>query len=290
MNVLERVLDFASEAQLDRKSCLVTFGGGVMTDLGGLAASLFKRGIDVVHAPTTLLSQVDASVGGKTAINLAAGKNLAGTFHQPRAVFCDTDTLTTLTDADWLSGLGEIVKTAWIGGIESLNLLEESAAQLTAKDAGTVASLVAECIWIKARVVAEDPREQGARRALNLGHTFAHAIEKAAGYGTLPHGVAVACGLGLAFALSDEIGHLANATDRERVERLLAALGLPRTLAELRERFDVTLRADELLPAFAHDKKGSVGKPEFVLPTRPGELELAVRLEDGVLAAFLAKR
>jgi 3-dehydroquinate synthase len=289
LRVLERVLDFASGAGLDRNSCLVTFGGGVMTDLGGLAASLFKRGIAVLHAPTTLLAQVDASVGGKTAVNLAAGKNLAGTFHQPRGVYCDTDTLSTLSDEDWLSGLGEVAKSAWIGGPDSLALLEGNAAGMVAREADAIAALVSECIWIKARVVAEDPLEKGARRALNLGHTFAHAIEKAAGYGTVPHGVAVACGLALAFELSRETGHLADESDAARITKLLAALQLPASLAELRARYDVTLTAEELLPALAHDKKGAVGKPEFVLPTRPGELELAVRLQDGVLEAFLGR-
>jgi len=288
--VLEQVLDRLADARLDRTSCLLTFGGGVLTDLGGLAASLFKRGIDVVHAPTTLLAQVDASVGGKTAVNLGAGKNLAGTFHQPKAVFCDTQVLNTLNENEWRSGLGEVVKSAWIGGDDSFRLIEEAVDALGQREADAVGTIVAECVWIKARVVAEDPLEQGARRALNLGHTFGHAIEKVSGFGRVPHGVAVAVGIVLAFEMSQELGHLRDEGQTERVRALLRRLGIPTSLNKLRSESRCVLAANELINGLAHDKKGAVGRAEFVLPRAPGELELSVLPPDGFVESFFAAR
>lgn len=286
---LGEVLDFLAEAELDRSSCLVTLGGGVAGDLGGLAASLFKRGIAVVHAPTTLLAQVDASVGGKTAINLAAGKNLAGTFHQPRAVFADTETLATLPEDELRSGFGEVVKTALVEGEPLLALVEESAGALVARDPDALERVVAACVRAKARVVADDPRESGPRRALNLGHTFAHGIESVAGYGTVPHGVAVAAGIGLALAAATTLGILADDTLEERTGRLLEALGLPRDLAALRASSGLALPAADVGHAMGHDKKGRVGVPELVLPARAGAIELGIRVDPAMLSELLGR-
>jgi len=161
---LEQVATFLAAEGLDRRSRLFTLGGGTLLDLGGLAASLFKRGIDVVHLPTTLLAQVDAAVGGKTAINLAAGKNLVGTFHQPRAVLADTDVLATLDGADWRSGLGECVKTALIAGEAELARLEALAPALAAREPDATREVVASCVRTKAGIVAADPTERGPRR------------------------------------------------------------------------------------------------------------------------------
>lgn len=285
---LGEVLEFLAQAGLSRRSTLVTFGGGVIGDLGGLAASLFKRGISVVHCPTTLLAQVDASVGGKTAINLASGKNLAGTFHQPRAVFADTEVLATLPEDERTSGLGEVLKTALIGGPDELATLETQAASLVAGDPAATADVVQACVSVKARVVAEDPLEAGPRRALNLGHTFAHAIEHAAGYGSLPHGVAVAVGITLALQASARLGLLADEGLEARVATLSERLGLPAGLAVLRETRGVELPAEALLAGLAQDKKGRVGSPEFVLPRRAGELELSVVIDEALLGELLA--
>lgn len=285
---LGQVLDSLAGAGLSRRSCLVTLGGGVIADLGGLAASLYKRGIAVVHAPTTLLAQVDASVGGKTAINLAAGKNLAGSFHQPRAVFADTATLASLDEADWLSGLGEAVKTALIGGEELLGVIESKAEALLARDAAALARLVAACVAVKAGVVAGDPTELGPRRALNLGHTFAHAIEHAAGYGRIPHGVAVATGIGLALDASLALERLEEPDLAARVRALLERLGLPADLASLRARYQVDLERGALVEGLTHDKKGRVGRAQLVLLRRPGELELGVEADDALLRELLA--
>ena len=190
MDGLAEVLDFCAAAGLSRGSLLIAYGGGTVGDLGGLAASLFKRGVDVLQVPTTLLAQVDASVGGKTAINLRAREELAGSFHQPAGVLCDTALLATLSDADFASGLGEVIKTSIIGGEATLGQIEVLMDALIERDPSALAAVVEACVRVKAQVVVSDP-ERGPRRALNLGHTFAHAIESAAGFGVVPHGVAV---------------------------------------------------------------------------------------------------
>jgi len=285
---LAQVLDFFAAEALDRQSVVVTLGGGTIGDLGGLAASLYKRGIAVVHLPTTLLSQVDAAVGGKTAINLDAGKNLVGTFHQPSAVIADTATLSTLDAVDWRSGLGEVVKTAIIAGEEQLAFLEQSAALLRARDPRAIDEVVALCVRAKAAVVADDATERGPRRSLNLGHTFAHGIEHAASFDAVPHGLAVAVGLRLAVRASARVGLLEAPNLETRLVNLLVQLDLPTSLAELEALSTQDgSAAERVLDGMAHDKKGAVGTPEFVLPLRPGELRLGVPMERADLLEIL---
>lgn len=286
--VLERALEFLAREQLDRSACVVVFGGGAACDLGGLAASLYMRGIGVVHCPTTLLAQVDASVGGKTAINLSTGKNLAGTFHQPRAVFADTSTLETLDEDQLRSGFGEIVKTALICAPSLFERVEASTRALLARDRNVLTELIASCVRVKASVVASDERDFGARKVLNLGHTFGHAIETAAGHGRVPHGVAVAVGVVLALRTSCEIGLANDAKLLERTQALLERLRLPNSLGELRARSRLRLTADELLDAMRSDKKGRRAEPLFVLPRAIGSLELDVRVTRDVLARVCA--
>ena len=285
---LQHVLDFLAGAGLDRDALLVTFGGGVISDLGGLAASLYMRGIAVVHAPTTLLAQADAALGGKTAVNLRAGKNLAGSLHQPRAVLADTSVLATLDVEDLRSGLGEVVKSALLAGETQLARLERDAPRLLARDADALSDAVAASAALKARLVARDVREQGERRALNLGHTFAHAIEHTAGYGRIPHGVAVAAGLGAALNLARALGVLRDAALPERLGRLLASLELPRGLQELRASYGTPLPAADLMRAMRLDKKGRAGRPRFVLAAAAGEPLLDVEVPEAALAALLA--
>jgi 3-dehydroquinate synthase len=285
---LERVLDFMVEAGLERGSTLVALGGGVVGDLGGLAAALFMRGIRCVACPTTLLAQVDASVGGKTAVNLGAGKNLAGVFHPPAAVLADTETLATLDDAELRAGLGEVVKSALVGDGELLAWLADAAAALLARDPGVLAEVVARCVRVKAAICARDEREHGERKHLNLGHTFAHAIEHAAGFGRIPHGVAVATGVVLALRASALAGLLERRELVEEVERLLARLALPASLAELRAAYGVRLAPEELAAGMRHDKKGRAGHPAFVLVRAPGRLAADRALAPDQLAALLA--
>jgi 3-dehydroquinate synthase len=285
---LERVLDFMVESSLDRRSVLVALGGGVVGDLGGLAASLYMRGIACAQAPTTLLAQVDASVGGKTAVNLRAGKNLAGTFHQPVLVVADTDVLATLPDGEFLSGLGEVVKSALIGGEAALAQLESSADAIVARDGDALASIVAACVRTKAAIVARDPHERGERKQLNLGHTFAHGIEHAAGYGRIPHGIAVGVGILLALAASREAGALGEPELLERVRELLSRLRMPTDLATLRKSSSRALAPSEILAGMRHDKKGAAGKPRLVLATKPGRIVADVEVDVAVLERCLA--
>jgi 3-dehydroquinate synthase len=285
LNGLGSVLDFLAEAGLERGSLLITFGGGVVSDLGGLAASLYMRGIAVVHCPTTLLAQVDAALGGKTAVNLRAGKNLAGTFHQPRAVLADTSLLATLSDDEFRSGLGEVVKSALLGAQDLFALLEREHARVRSRDAQVLEQVVAACVRLKAEVVAGDERDEGSRRALNLGHTFAHAIERVAGYGRVPHGVAVAVGLMLALRSAELLDRLEDTGLTARVESLLGRLGLPRSLGALRAASGCALAAEELIAAMQHDKKNRGGSPLFVLPRSLGRTALDVAVPPAILIA-----
>lgn len=284
---LEVVLDAMVAADLDRGATLVALGGGVVGDLGGLAAALFMRGIDWVACPTTLLAMVDASVGGKTAVNLAAGKNLAGSFHQPRAVFADLDTLATLPPEELRSGLGEALKTVYLAGDELLEVYEVSAEACARGDGAALAPIIAACVRKKADLVSADELESGPRRALNLGHTTAHAIEQVAGYGLVRHGVAVAAGIGCALRVSAELGLLTDPALPARHAALTAALGLPADLAALRAETGLELEPAALVDAMRHDKKGSAGTPELVLPVAAGRVELGTPAEPALLKVLV---
>ena len=248
---------------LTRRDAAVALGGGVVGDITGFAAATYMRGIPVVQVATTLLAAVDASVGGKTAVNLPEGKNLAGAFHQPAYVLCDVQTLSTLPAREWVCGLGEVVKTAFITDDESVFWLDTHADEL--RDAGCVhehpalvAEMIARAVVAKADVVAADPLEQtGARAVLNYGHTFAHALEREAGLGTVSHGWAVAQGMRLAAHLSVSLCGLDPSVE-EAQNALLDALGL--TLTELS---GVTV--DGLLSAIQLDKKNTPGEVRMVL-------------------------
>ncbi|MCC6409156.1 MAG: 3-dehydroquinate synthase [Planctomycetes bacterium] len=286
---LERVLETFAQRSLDRSSVVVALGGGSIGDLAGLAASLYMRGIECVQCPTTLLAQVDASVGGKTAINLRAGKNLAGTFHPPSAVFADSSALMTLDDEEFRSGLGEVLKSALLAGEDFTSWLELNAAAFPRRDAEVLAETVARSVRLKAAIVARDPRERGERKALNFGHTFAHAIEHVAGFGRVPHGVAVGVGIALAVRAGASSGiAAAHAAFVERVDRLLAALELDGSLATLRRRYGCELPARELIASMRLDKKGRASEPRFVLLEAPGKVRLDQTLPAEVVERVLA--
>uniref|UniRef100_UPI001575105F 3-dehydroquinate synthase n=1 Tax=Caulobacter sp. S45 TaxID=1641861 RepID=UPI001575105F len=193
--------------KLDRGDRIVAFGGGVVGDLAGFAAAIYKRGVDFIQVPTTLLAQVDSSVGGKTAIDTAAGKNLVGAFHQPCFVLADLDVLATLPGRELRAGYGEVLKYGLLGDAAFFGWLEANGGAVLAGEAGALAHAVARCVEMKAQIVAEDERESGRRALLNLGHTFAHALESETGFGeALLHGEAVAVGCALAFRFSAELG------------------------------------------------------------------------------------
>jgi len=254
---LGRVLDFLAEHRLDRGGALFAVGGGVIGDLGGFAAAVWLRGIDFLQVPTTLLAMVDSSVGGKTGINLAAGKNLAGAFHQPRGVFIATGLLATLPPREFAAGAAEVIKYGLLGDAALFAQLEQ--APLTV-DGADLAAVIRRCCAAKARIVEADEREtakDGGRALLNLGHTFGHAIEQVAGYGRYLHGEAVAIGLCAAARLSQRLGRLAG-PDVARVDAAVAAHGLPVRLRE-------PLPLADLLGAMSRDKKVRGGRSRFIV-------------------------
>jgi 3-dehydroquinate synthase len=264
-----RLWDAFAAAAVDRQTHVVAVGGGVVGDLAGFVAATFARGLPLWHVPTTLVAQVDSSIGGKTGINLAGGKNLVGAFWQPRGVFADVDVLASLPRREFVSGFAEVVKYGMIFDPEFFGWLEGHAADLLAREPEAVMQAVERSAALKAAVVSADERETtGARAALNYGHTFAHALETAAGYGRLLHGEAVAIGMASAARLArllDRIGDDVVA----RQDRLLAAFGLPTIPAAAGP-----LASDDLLPIMARDKKSSGGRLRFVLPDRIGRVEL----------------
>lgn len=254
----------------DRKSMVVAVGGGVVGDLAGFIAATFARGLDFVQIPTTLLAQVDSSVGGKTGINLSSAKNMVGAFWQPQLVLIDTDVLASLPERDYVSGLAEVIKYGMIQDEEFFAYLEDHMFELKQRDSDTLCHVVSRCCQLKAEVVEADERETSGRRAiLNYGHTFAHALEAASGYGELLHGEAVSIGMACAARLAESMGRIeSDVTARQHA--LLQAVGLPVAVPQL--------SIDHLLELMMHDKKVEYGRLRFVLPTRIGHVELV----DGV--------
>jgi 3-dehydroquinate synthase len=262
---VERIWDAALGAGLDRDALVLAVGGGVLGDMAGFAASTILRGIAVAQMPTTLLSMVDSSVGGKTGIDRIQGKNLIGSFHQPRFVLCDVEMLSTLPMAERRSGMAEVVKSAWLDGEASVQLLERSAAALNECDLAATTDAVRMSVALKARIVTEDERETGVRALLNLGHTVGHAIEAASEYKGLRHGEAVALGMVAAFRLSRRLG-VASADEEARVHALLRALELP---TELDPYLD-----DRAFSFLGADKKRKAGKVRFIVPKGPGDTQI----------------
>jgi 3-dehydroquinate synthase len=269
---------------LDRGDLIAAFGGGVVGDLTGFAAAIFKRGIDFVQIPTTLLAQVDSSVGGKTAIDTPRGKNLIGAFHQPRLVLADLDVLATLPDREMRAGYAEVIKYGLLGDFAFFEWLEANGAKVLARDPEALGLAVARCVEMKAEIVAEDETEQGRRALLNLGHTFGHALEAETGYGAaLLHGEAVAAGQAIAFRFAAARG-LCPAQDAVRAERAIAAAGLPTRLG------DVTghpFRAAKLVRHMAQDKKAEAGRLTFILARGLGDAFVAKDVDAGLVHDFL---
>ena len=259
INFLSQVWDFLAQEGVDRTGVLFTMGGGVSGDLAGFAAASYLRGIDFYQVPTTLLAMVDSSVGGKTGINLSAGKNLVGSFHQPKAVIIDLDCLRTLPKREFSAGMAEVIKYGLLGNKELLYKLLSFSSPLGC-DSPELPDIIESCCSDKAQIVKLDERETadgaGGRALLNLGHTFAHAIESVAGYGEYLHGEAVSIGLICAIRLSVLAGHL-NEKEEEPVQSLLQSYQLPTRLTS-------SLKLPDLLNAMQSDKKVSAGKIRFV--------------------------
>lgn len=272
---------------LERRDLVIAFGGGVIGDLAGLTAGLLKRGLDFVQIPTTLLAQVDSSVGGKTAINATAGKNLVGLFHQPRLVLADQDVLDTLPLRERRAGYAEIVKIGLINDPAFFAWCEREGLRVVAGGAGSrdvVAHAIAVAVEAKAKIVAADEREAGVRALLNLGHTFAHAIEAEAGMdGAILHGEAVGCGLSLAFGFSAKLGHC-DASVAARVSKHLAATGFETDISRLPGG---PFAPDRLVDAMMHDKKNEGGALTFILARGIGEAFVARDVAPDAVHTFL---
>jgi 3-dehydroquinate synthase len=281
---LAGTVDWLLGLEVERGDCVLALGGGVIGDLTGFAAAVLKRGCRFIQLPTSLLAQVDSSVGGKTAINTAAGKNLVGAFHQPALVLADLDALATLPRRELAAGYAEVVKYGLIGDAAFFAWCEANGGALLAGDAAAQARAVAVSVAAKARIVAEDERETtGTRALLNLGHTFGHALEAETGFGEhLLHGEAVALGMVLAARYSARIGLMASA-EAERIAAHLTAVGLPARLSELR----LKVSGQHLAAHMLHDKKMDAGTLPFLLLHGIGATFLAKDVALGDVARFL---
>jgi 3-dehydroquinate synthase len=278
---VSRMLDVLVANRFSRDACVVALGGGVVGDMAGFAAACYQRGISFVQVPTTLLAQVDSSVGGKTGVNHPGGKNLIGAFHQPAAVFADTNTLRTLPDRELRAGLAEVIKYGLIVDREFFDWLETHARELLARDPDALIHAIRRSCEIKAEIVGRDEREQGERALLNLGHTFGHAIESATNYASWLHGEAVGAGMLLAADMSQRLGWVSPA-DVARVERILEVFGLP---------VDVSaLSADTLADKMKIDKKVAAGRIRLVLLKAIGKSVVTGDYADAALRETLRAR
>ena len=268
--------------RLERKSFVVALGGGVVGDLAGFVAATYLRGIPFVQVPTTLLAQVDSSVGGKVGVNLKVGKNLVGAFYQPRLVLCDLASLDTLPEREFRAGLAEVIKYGIIADALLFRRLERTLPQLLQREEDPLSGVIARCCAIKAEVVGKDETEGGLRAILNFGHTIGHALEAISGYGRFLHGEAISIGQVAAADLSATLLGL-SATEADRIRRLFEGAGLPTRIklsAAQRER---------LLAAMRLDKKVSEGDVQFVLAHRIGKVEFGQKVPGPILQAALAR-
>jgi 3-dehydroquinate synthase len=274
-----RVLGALSTLGATRDACVLALGGGVVGDLAGFSAACWMRGIDFVQMPTTLLAMVDASVGGKTGVNLPAGKNLAGAFHQPRAVVADIGTLDSLPEREYRAGLAEVVKAACIGDRVFFTWLEDHVDAIVARDRHALLEMISRSIRFKADLVQRDETERGARALLNFGHTFAHALETASGYGLLLHGEAVAIGMVLAAQLSEHLGMSAPLA-RRRLSRLLQRFSLPVAMPPVAE-------PGALRELMRLDKKNTADALRMILWRGIGHVEIVDAVGEAVVLSTL---
>ena len=268
-----------AELGATRDACVIALGGGVVGDLAGFSAACWMRGIDFMQMPTTLLAMVDSSVGGKTGVNLPSGKNLAGAFHQPRAVVADLDTLATLPEREYRAGLAEIVKCAAIGDAIFFEWLEQHADALLAHDAAAVLEAIGRTVQFKASVVERDETEQGERALLNFGHTFGHALETAGHYTTLLHGEGVAIGMLLAVQMSERLA-MSDAASSAQLLQLLHQLGLPTAIP-------AGMEAARLLDLMRLDKKNTADSLRLILWRGVGRAEIVSSVHESDVLAVL---
>ena len=263
METIQNILNQCFENRLDRQSILIALGGGVVGDMTGFAAASYQRGVPFIQIPTTLLAQLDSSVGGKTAVNHSLGKNMIGAFYQPQCVIADTLTLNTLDDRQLSSGLAEVIKYGLINDAEFFGWLENNISALRDRDQSALAEAIERSCQDKADLVAQDEREQGVRALLNLGHTFGHAIETGMGYGNFLHGEGVAVGIVMAADLSQRMGWIEQA-DIERIKDILTTAGLPISVP-------TGMSSEQFMSLMSVDKKVQDGQIRFVLLKNIGE-------------------
>ncbi|MEC8754036.1 MAG: 3-dehydroquinate synthase [Pseudomonadota bacterium] len=285
LQVYQQTMDFLLAARHNRSTCLIALGGGVVGDLCGFVAATFQRGVDFVQIPTTLLAQVDSSVGGKTAVNHPQGKNMIGAFHQPLAVLADTATLGTLPSREYAAGLAEVVKYGVIVDAAFFEFLEQHSDDLLAKDGAVLSQVILRCCAIKADVVSADERESGRRAILNYGHTFGHGIEKLCGYGQWLHGEAVAIGMVMAARLSVAVAGLDESVVM-RLTALLRRLGLPTALDQASRKV-ATIEA--MMDVMGLDKKVVDGRLRFIVASQLGQVQVRDDIDAAVLRNVLAQ-
>ncbi len=272
---IAKIYDALLANRIDRKVTLIALGGGVVGDMTGFAAATYLRGVNFIQVPTTLLAQVDSSVGGKTGVNRPLGKNMVGAFYQPQCVVADTDTLNTLPDKELCAGLAEVIKYGLINNLEFFNWLESNIESLISRDVSSLVHAIKTSCEEKATIVAADEKESGIRAILNLGHTFGHAIEAAMGYGNWLHGEAVATGMLMAADLSWRIGNL-NINDVSRIKKLLITAGLPVVPPE-------SITNSEFLSLMSRDKKNIKGSIRFVLLEKIGKALISADIDPKLL-------
>jgi 3-dehydroquinate synthase len=277
--VLQKIFDGLLENSADRKTTLVALGGGVVGDMTGFAAACYMRGIKFIQVPTTLLSQVDSSVGGKTGINHPLGKNMVGAFHQPQAVIADLDTLKTLPPEELAAGLAEVIKHGAIADSEFLSWIEKNQDALNKCDPAAMEYAVRRSCEIKSQVVAQDEKEGGIRAILNFGHTFGHAIEAGMGYGAWLHGQAVGCGMVMAADLSVRVGLLSEA-EASRLKKIIEALHLPTQPPKL--------GVDRFMELMSVDKKAEGGEVRYILLNGLGQAKIQTVDDDLVIQTLIA--
>jgi 3-dehydroquinate synthase len=273
LTTIETLAEKLARLGADRKSVIIALGGGVVGDVSGLLASLYMRGVEFVQIPTTVLAQVDASIGGKTGVNLVAGKNLVGTFCHPRVVLIDPTVLKTLPDREFRAGLYEALKCGIIGSVELFLRFEQNRARILKRDAGEVEWVIAQSVKLKAEVVSADEREGGLRRVLNLGHTIGHALEAETGYKSLLHGEAVAWGMIAATNIALSVGRTDSVTAGRIADAVLSLGRLP----------EVNVSPKKIVARLKSDKKTQNGAVHFVLPREIGKVEIASDVPENVV-------
>ncbi|MBZ5720043.1 MAG: 3-dehydroquinate synthase [Acidobacteriia bacterium] len=276
---VEQLAEKLSSLGADRNAVVVAFGGGVVGDVAGLLASLYMRGVDVVQLPTTVLAQVDASIGGKTGVNLRAGKNLVGTFHQPRVVLIDPNLLSTLPDREFRAGLYEALKCGVIGNPELFRQFEDHKDKILKRDAEVLEKVIADSVKLKAEVVSADEREGGLRRVLNFGHTIGHALEAETGYRKVLHGEAVAWGMVAVTKIALAMGKIGSVTAGRIADAVLGLGPLPK----------VDVKPGNIVRRLQADKKTLNGTVHFVLPTDIGKVEVSSHVPENVIAEAVSE-